>query len=153
MSANSRLTVATHILAWMALVARHNPEPVTSDRIAASVNTNPVVIRRTLGLLARGGLVESFRGINAGWRLTRSADAISLLDVFDALEEGSHFALHPSKPSQACPIGRGIGSTLSHVYDSIEDGVRKTLSATTIEAVLADTLSSQPSKPSGRTRS
>jgi Rrf2 family protein len=124
----------------MALVARNNPDPVTSDRIAVSVNTNPVVIRRTLGLLAKAGLVESYRGVSAGWRLTRSADSISLLDVFDALEEGTHFALHPSKPSQACPIGRGIGSTLSQVYGAIDDGVRKTLAASTIEAVLADTL-------------
>ena len=149
MSANSRLTVATHILAWMALVTRDNPEPVTSDRIAASVNTNPVVIRRTLGLLAKGGLVESFRGVNAGWRLTRSADAISLLDVFDALEDGTQFALHPSKPNQACPIGRGIGSTLSHLYDSIDAGVRQALAATTIEAVVADTLASGSSKRRG----
>jgi Rrf2 family protein len=143
MSANSRLTVATHILTWMALVARDSPDPVTSDRIARSVNTNPVVIRRTLGLLSKAGLVESYRGVNAGWRLTRSASSISLLDVFNALEEGTHFALHTSKPSQACPIGRGIGSTLSHVYESIDDGVRNTLAATTIEAVLVDTLASQ----------
>jgi DNA-binding IscR family transcriptional regulator len=133
MSANSRLTVATHILAWIALVTRDNPDPITSDRIAASVNTNPVVIRRTLGLIAKGRLVESYRGVNAGWRLARSADAISLLDVFDVIEEGAHFALHPSKPSQACPIGRSIGSVLSHVYDSIDDGVRKTLAAMRIE--------------------
>jgi Rrf2 family protein len=146
MSANSRLTVATHILTWMALVTRDNPDPVTSDKIAASVNTNPVVIRRMLGLLAKGGLVESYRGVNAGWRLARSADAISLLDVFDALEESAHFALHPSKPSQACPIGRGIGSTLSCVYSSINEGVRKTLAATTIKAVLADTLAARPAR-------
>jgi DNA-binding IscR family transcriptional regulator len=72
-----------------------------------------------------------------------------LLDVFDALEEGARFALHPSKPSQACPVGRGIGSTLSHVYDSIDADVRKTLAATTIEAVLTDTLASQPLKKRG----
>jgi len=146
MSANSRLTVATHILVWMALVTKDNSNPVTSDRIAASVNTNPVVIRRTLGQLAKAGLVKSYRGANAGWRLARSAEAMSLLDVFDAVEEGGYFALHPSKPSQSCPIGRGIGPTLSRVYDSIDDDVRKRLATTTIQAILVETLASQQSK-------
>jgi len=146
MSANSRVTVAIHILAWMALVERSSPDPVTSDRIAASVNTNPVVIRRMLGELAKGGLVQSYRGASAGWRLAKSSDAISLLDVFNSLDEGSRFALHSSKPNQACPVGRGLGSALSLIYDSIDDGVRKTLAATTVEAVLADTLTSKPSK-------
>ncbi len=146
MSANSRLTVATHILVLMGLAARNSPAPVTSGRIAASVNTNPVVIRRTLGLLAKGGIVESYRGVNAGWRLSKSTSEISLLDVFDALEEGTHFALHTSKPNQACPIGRGLGSTLSGVYESIDDNVRNTLAATTIATLLADTLASQPAK-------
>ncbi|GHO72696.1 hypothetical protein KSD_04670 [Ktedonobacter sp. SOSP1-85] len=56
MSANSRFTVALHTLSWMALVARQR-EIVTSDQIAASVNTNPVVIRRILGLLEKAHLV------------------------------------------------------------------------------------------------
>ena len=143
MSANSRLTVATHILAWMALVARDNPDLVTSERIAKSVNTNPVVIRRTLGLLSKAGLVESYRGAHAGWRLAKGPSDISLLDVYAALDEGARFALHPSKPSQACPIGRGIGPVLSRVYESIDDSVREKLAATTIEEMLADTLASQ----------
>ncbi|WP_429301107.1 RrF2 family transcriptional regulator [Paraburkholderia sp. GAS199] len=130
----------------MALVARNNPDPVTSDQIAKSVNTNPVVIRRTLGLLGKAGLVESYRGINAGWRLAKSAEAITLLNVFDALGEGARFALHTSKPSQACPVGRGIGVTLSQVYDSIDDGLRKTLGSATIAAILGDTLATSSSK-------
>jgi len=143
MSANSRLTVATHILAWMALVARENPDPVTSDRIAVSVNTNPVVIRRTLGLLSKAGLVESYRGANAGWRLTKPSDAITLLDVFNALEEGAVFGLHASTPSQACPVGRGIGPALSRVYGSIDETLRKELAVTSIEDVLGETLARQ----------
>ncbi|WP_109482740.1 Rrf2 family transcriptional regulator [Paraburkholderia sp. C35] len=149
MSANSRLTVATHILAWMALVARDRPDdPVTSERIAASVKTNPVVIRRTLGYLAKAGLVQSYRGVNAGWRLAKPADDISLLDVFDALEEGPQFALHATQPSQRCPVGRGVGPTLSRVYDSIDEAVRNTLAAKTISAVLAETMETQRSKTS-----
>jgi DNA-binding IscR family transcriptional regulator len=53
---------------------------VTSDRIAVSVNTNPVVIRRALALLQQGGLIQSQRGANAGWVLAKRPSAITLLN-------------------------------------------------------------------------
>jgi DNA-binding IscR family transcriptional regulator len=62
---------SVHILSFMILWQQRRPEPATSDRIAQSVNTNPVVIRRLLGLLQKGGLVKSQRGVNAGWRLAK----------------------------------------------------------------------------------
>ena len=71
MAANSRLTIAVHALAWMALAQRRGLEQLTSDQVAASVNTNPVVIRRSLGDLRRAGLVEVRHGAGAGWRLAR----------------------------------------------------------------------------------
>ncbi len=72
---NSRLSVAVHILALLAL---NKGQPLTSDYIARSVNTNPVVIRRLLGRLRRIGLVRSQGGIGGGWDLVRGADLISL---------------------------------------------------------------------------
>lgn len=144
MSANSRLTVALHILSWMALVARKRTDPVTSERIALSVNTNAVVIRRTLGLLQKAGLVQSHRGANAGWTLRKSADTITLREVLGALEEGGVFALHPSPPNPACPVGRGIQPVLSRVYGSLDELIGNHLAGTTIEQLLADTLSTTP---------
>ncbi len=140
MSANSRLTVAIHILSWMALVERRRPDPVTSDKIAASVNTNPVVIRRTLGLLRRGGLVRVQRGANAGWKLAKRADAITLLDIYRAVEDAPLFALHATRPNQACPIGRGIQPALKQVYAALEDQLGRQLRKLTIEQVLTETL-------------
>lgn len=140
MSANSRLTVAVHILSWMTLVARTRADPVTSDRIALSVNTNPVVIRRMLGLMQKAGLVRSHRGVNAGWTLSRSAKAITLRDVFAALGEGGPFALHPSTPNASCPVGRGIQPVLMRTYSALDELIEQQLAQTSIEQLLDQTL-------------
>jgi len=140
MSANSRMTVAVHILSFMILWAQKHPEPATSERIAHSVNTNPVVIRRLLGLLQKGGLVKSQRGVNAGWRLAKRPTAITLLDVYRAVEDAPLFALHVSPPNRQCPIGRGVQPALKKVYGALETQLRQRLLRTTLAQVFADTI-------------
>ena len=140
MGMNSRLSVATHILSFLILAQRKQDGPVTSDRIAHSVKTNPVVIRRLLGSLHAGGLVRSHRGANAGWTLARSPDAITLLDVYEAVEKGPLFGLHASPPNPRCPIGRGIRPALRKVYGALEEQIGRQLARTTVEQVLEDAL-------------
>ena len=140
MSVNSRMTVAIHILSYLISAQRKRRDPATSDQIAHSVNTNPVVIRRILGLLHAGGLVRSHRGANAGWTLGRNADAITLLEVYKAVDEGPLFGLHASTPNQRCPIGRGIQPALRKVYGALEEQLGRQLAQTTVEQVLDDTL-------------
>jgi len=50
MRKSSRFVVAAHSLA---MLAYSKGEALTSDYIAGSVNTNPVVVRRILSMLAR----------------------------------------------------------------------------------------------------
>ena len=140
MSANSRMTVAVHILSYLVFASRKRTHPVTSEEIAKSVRTNPVVIRRLLGRLRSGGLVHSRRGANAGWRLARAPNAISLLDIYNAVGDDPVFGLHPSPPNPRCPIGRGLPSTLRKVYGTLEDELRRQLARTSVDEVLADTL-------------
>ena len=139
-SANSRLTVAAHALAWVGLYQRRGHQVATSEQIATSVNTNPVVIRRLLAELRKAGLADSRRGAGAGWMLSRDLSAITLLDVYEAVESGPIFALHHSAPDPECVVGRGITPTLTAVYDGIEATIRNELARTTLEDVLQSVL-------------
>lgn len=141
MSANSRFTIALHILTWMALAAKKQHEVVTSDQIAGSVNTNPVFIRRILGLLERAHLVSVQHGTGAGWRLAKTPETLNLLDVYQAVEQEPLFELHHSPPSQLCPVGRGIQPALRRVYTDAEDAMKQQLAQTTITDMLRETLS------------
>lgn len=140
MSANSRLTIAAHTLTWIGLYQRRGQEVATSAQIAGSVNTNPVVIRRLLGELRNAGLAESRRGSRAGWTLTRDLAAITLLDVYQAIEPGPVFGLHPAMPNQACPVGSTIGPVLTAVYGRAEAALGAELAKTTLEDVLQEIL-------------
>ncbi|MEU3523416.1 Rrf2 family transcriptional regulator [Streptomyces sp. NPDC038707] len=140
MSANSRLTIAAHALAWIGLYQRQGHEVATSEQIAVSANTNPVVIRRLLGELRKAGLVESRRGVGAGWSLARELESTTLLDVYEAVEPGPLFAMHRTTPNQECVVGRGIQPTMRSIYEGIEETLRQELARVTLADVLRDVL-------------
>jgi Rrf2 family protein len=133
MQTSSRFAVAVHILALMAAA---DDEPIKSDRMAGSVNTNPVVIRRILCSLSHAELITSQTGAAGGSRLARKAGQISLLDVYRAVEEGGVFALHRQSPSRHCPVGGAIESVLKDVLCEVNLAVEQALAKMTIEQVI-----------------
>jgi Rrf2 family protein len=136
MAANSKLTIAAHALTWLALAHHRGREVLTSDEVAASINTNPVIVRRSLGDLQRAGLVAARRGTGAGWRLSRPPGEISLLDVYAAVSPEPLVALHHSEPNLLCPVGYGIRPALTEIYDDAADAFRAALAGRTIAGLL-----------------
>lgn len=136
MYANSRFAVAVHTLGFVGFAAgRH---PATSEDIAISVNTNPVVIRRVLGLLRDAGLVTSQPGPGGGWRLTRGPDAITLRDAYRAVEPEPLFALPQRPPSASCDVGRNVRQVLNRYFEDAEIAMEESLATVTLADVMAD---------------
>ncbi|GGD78932.1 Rrf2 family transcriptional regulator [Paenibacillus nasutitermitis] len=142
MTVVSRYTIALHSLTFIALMTKERDEFVISDRIAISVNTSPVFIRRILRMLAKANLVIVQQGgKGAGWKLAKDPEEITLLDVYEAIVEKPLFELHHSPPNPNCQIGKSIQPALNHIYSNTESTMKQQLRRTTVSDLLDETIS------------
>jgi Rrf2 family protein len=134
MSTSSRFAVAIHVLT---LLARNRGESVTSESIAASVNTNPVVIRKALSGLRTARLVASQGGNGGGWRLVADPETLTLRAVYRTLaEDEALFGLHPRPPNPNCPVGRNIQQALARPFAAATWAMEDELARTTVADML-----------------
>lgn len=132
---NTRFTVAIHILT---LLAYCGPEALTSEFIAGSVNTNPVVIRRILSTLREAKLVASQAGPGGGWQLLRDPREITLRDILAAVSGDPAFLLHSAPPNIECPVGRDIQAILARRFQSAQEALERDLERTTVAQLISE---------------
>ena len=116
--------MAVHVLA---VLAYKQGDRVTSSYLAASVNTNPVIIRRLLLTLQKAKLVDTSKGAGSGSRLDRSPARISLAEVYNAVEEEDAFTMPRREPNKRCPVGQCIQDELERVFSSAENAMLEQL--------------------------
>ncbi len=133
MQISTRFSMAVHSLTLIAV----NPNECTGDYIAGSVNTNPVVIRRIMGMLKKAGLVDVRPGVG-GASLLKDPDRITLLDVYravNATEENQLFRIHENS-NIACQVGRNIEQLLQEELKDAQSVMEQRLARTTIAQLI-----------------
>ena len=136
MQISSRFTMAIHMFACIDTFA---DQKMTSDFMAGSIGTNPVIIRKLLGQLKTAGLVEVARG-TGGVTITKPLSEITFLDVYKAVEctpDEKLFHFHEN-PNQACTVGRNIHHVLDDKLLQIQKAMEEELSKITLEEVKND---------------
>ncbi|MBC1645938.1 Rrf2 family transcriptional regulator [Listeria welshimeri] len=134
MAISTRFSVAVHILT---LIDMNKERSITSDTIAASVNTNPVVIRRIMSKLKKAGLIQSSPGIS-GTYLLKNATEITLYDIYQAVEVTDNlFDIHKN-PNPICEVGANIQETLDTVFIHAQQKMEADLKRTTLSQITAD---------------
>ena len=137
MQYSSRLAIGTHIL--MCIDYFKDEYKLTSDFIAGSVNVNPVIIRNTLGMLKKAGLVNVEAGVG-GASLAKEPSDITLLDVFKAVEKDEDLFHFHENPNPKCPVGRAIHPILGRHLKGAQEAMEDYLA----EITLSDLLSEMP---------
>lgn len=128
MQITSRFTIALHI--FTCIDTFQDEYKVTSEFLAGSINTNPVVIRKILSQLKKAGLINVARG-TGGISPTRALNEITFYDVYRAIEpveNGDLFHFHES-PNPECPVGKNIHKLLDgklvEIQKSMEDKMKE----------------------------
>ena len=134
MAASCRFAFAVHVLAVLA--HQRATGGACSDKLATSVNTNPVVIRRLLSQLRKAGLVKTRKGATGGAALCAAPETIALDAVYRAVEPIASFGGHRHLPDQRCPVGAGIERVLDEVFSSAQAALESELARRTLGDVL-----------------
>lgn len=136
MQISSRFTMAIHMFAC---IDTFTDQKMTSDFMAGSIGTNPVIIRKLLQQLKAAGLVEVSRG-TGGVTITKPLEEITFLDVYRAVEcspDEELFHFHEN-PNQMCPVGRNIHHVLDDKLARVQKAMEKELSVITLADVKKD---------------
>jgi DNA-binding IscR family transcriptional regulator len=134
MSDSQRFPVAAHVLAYLAHKGAFSaPAAISSAALAASVPTNPVVVRRVTAMLARAGLIAT-RTAAGAW-LTRAPQTITLDLVLRAVNGCAHLGV-PTAGAKGCPISEHIPRAVAAAIQAADTAAADRLSHVTVADLL-----------------
>ncbi|WP_411852559.1 Rrf2 family transcriptional regulator [Stenotrophomonas sp. LGBM10] len=131
MKSSNQFSDALHVMAH--LVGQDGPR--TSEQLATCLPTHPVVIRRLLAALQKGGLVSNVRGHGGGSQLARDPAHITLHDVYVAV--GAPPLLHTGvrEGGRGCPVQQVVNAALDESYRQAQALLETRLRATTLDTL------------------
>jgi len=138
MSDSQKFPVAAHALAYLAHKQAFSPDrAVASVELAASVPTNPVVVRRVTAMLGKAGLIGARAGANGGAWLLRPPEEITLDLVLRAVNGCAHLGVAPPGV-KGCPVGEKIPDAVSAAITAANTAAHDRLGQITVADLLAD---------------
>lgn len=134
MRRDGRLSGVLHVLLHMA----EANGPVTSERLAMMMGTNPVVVRRTMAGLRDLGLVASEKGHGGGWTMACDLDRVTLHDVYVALGSPEVFAMGHRTEKPVCLVEQAVNAALAGAFRDAETLLVSRLGDITLARLSAD---------------
>lgn len=134
MKRDSRLSGILHVLLHMA----EAEGPVTSEALARMMNTNPVVIRRTMAGLRAQGYVRAGKGHGGGWSIACDLNAVTLRDIYTALGTPELFAMGNRTEAPGCLVEEAVNAALNDAFAQAEAQLLDRFGAITLAALSAD---------------
>jgi Rrf2 family protein len=117
--------------------AADEDQPVKKHEIVASQKIPPKFLENILSELRNAGLVESQRGSDGGYWLTRPAEEITVADVMRAVE-GPLASVRSTRPEDLTYEGNAV--PLQKVWVALRQSIRDVLEGTTLAHLVSGEL-------------
>ena len=136
MQISTKFTIAIHVLAAVDFFGKDRK--VTSGFLAASIGSNPVIIRNIMSDLQNAGIIATKRG-PGGIEIVKPLDQITFYDVYEAVEKNKdHLFNFHDNPNPACPVGRNIHDALDGRLADAQNNFENDLKRYNMAEVLKD---------------
>ncbi len=134
MRKDSKLSRMLHVLLHMA----REKKSFTSEQIAQMLETNPVVVRRTMSGLKKSGFVFADKGPGGGWTLAKNLDDISLYDIYQAVGEPTIFAIGNEQVAPNCLVELVVNNALNDAMQQAQNILIEKLKSTKMSKLAND---------------
>lgn len=98
----------------------HSKRALTSEELASFLQTNPVLVRRTLAGLRERGYVGSEKGHGGGWVITADLSKLTLHDVYVSVGSPTVFAMGNRTEHPQCLVEKVVNQSLTSAFDEAE---------------------------------
>lgn len=119
---------------------------VSLAEVARRQNVSQAYLEQLFVKLRRAGLVDSVRGPGGGYRLARSADAIRIAEVLEAVDE-TVSAMHTGAGATGAVSGSKAQSLTNRLWESLSAHVYVFLHQTRLSDVAGNALTPCPAVP------
>ncbi|MEU9972932.1 Rrf2 family transcriptional regulator [Streptomyces sp. NPDC051014] len=125
------------VRAVLELAVRQDDGPVKAEELAGAQDIPHKFLEGILGDLRRAGIVDSRRGGGGGYRLARSASAITVADLIRAVD-GPIVSVRGERPTGLSYTG--TAQPLLPLWIALRANVRRILEGVTVADIAADDL-------------
>lgn len=112
------------------------------------LQTNPVLVRRTMAVLREAGHVRSTGGPGGGWALTCELSDLTVRDVYTALGSTALFAIAPADDNPACPVESAVNQYVIEAFNEAENTLLRLFGETRLSEIARGVTSAASGKSS-----
>lgn len=134
------------VIALLDVAQNSSSRPVALAEVAERQQISLSYLEQLFAMLRRAGLVVSARGPGGGYRLQRSAEEITIGEIFRAVEDAGNADKGPNEQGRANDQGRdwvGDGHPTAALWSALDEHIREFLEGVTVADVMAGKVNGQ----------